>query len=77
MGGLKWHFNILSKKWELLDSRDSRHRCQIKLDKSQNKVNNTATRNFKNDPLIKKALAKFEKQLDKERPKTIYWLKRT
>lgn len=69
---LHWNYNILSKKWELLDNNDTKHKCVFnKKDKDKSNRN---TREFRKDSKIKKALREFKEKLDKENKK-VYYLK--
>lgn len=65
--GLNWNFNILYKKWELLEADDRKHKC-VFAKPSANKIN------IKNDPKINAALKKFQKQLDRDN-KRVYYLR--
>ena len=74
--GLSWNFNILSKKWELLESNGSRHRCMVLPKPKQKSPNNPPKIDIRNDPKINKALEIFKEKLRKQKPAREYFLKR-
>ena len=66
---LYWNFNILTKKWELLDFKDNKHKCGLNY--------KTKSKALPKDSKIEKALQEFQDKLNKERPNRKvkdYWI---
>jgi hypothetical protein len=68
---LHWHFNILTKKYELLDARDSKHRCRP----NKNLRNKQEKHLSKDDNSKSQAWKDLKARLDKEGAK-VYIIKK-
>ena len=60
------HWETIDGRWKLFDSRNKPHTCDIKSEQKIKSIPPKQIINLKNDPMIKKALVKFKKQLEKE-----------
>jgi hypothetical protein len=74
-GGLSWNFNVLYKKWELLNSSGIKHKCI--LSPKKNAVASIPLKRMEKDPKIEKALRIFKNQLEKNPSRRDYFLKDT